>query len=241
VDLDTGRMIGVEALLRWEHPQRGLVSPGEFIPLAEETGMILPIGLWVLREACAQARHWQETYPGDDQFKMSVNLSAKQFQQPGLVEDIARILEETGLEPRHLELEITESAVMLGDDGREDAQVTVGQLQALKSLGVQLAVDDFGTGYSSLSYLEHFPLDVLKIDQRFVKQIGLNGSGMAIMQAVHTLGQALSIKVTAEGVENIGQLEKLRALDCHVGQGYHFSKPLPAAGVEALLQQSPRW
>ncbi len=233
VDLNSGEIVGTEALIRWQHPERGLIAPDDFISLAEETGAIVSIGLWVLDEACRQAGRWRVQFPNKP-LSMSVNLSVRQLEEQELVEDVARTLASTGMAPGTLKLEITESAVVT------DIQGTTEQLKRLKGLGVQLAVDDFGVGYSSLSYLEQFPLDVLKIDRSFVSQMGLNGN-TAILQAVHTLGQELSIQVTAEGIENLAQVEKLRALQCQVGQGYYYSKPLPADQMETLLQRTPVW
>jgi diguanylate cyclase (GGDEF)-like protein/PAS domain S-box-containing protein len=237
IDLDTEKVIGTEALVRWDHPDRGTISPADFIPIAEESGMILAIGKWVLREACRQARDWQLRFPSPHPLKMSVNLSARQFQGPDLVAQVAAILEETGLAAECLELEITESAVM------EDAEATVQTLEQLKKLGVKLAIDDFGTGYSSLAYIERFPLDVLKIDRSFVAQIGKNGkTGLAndrsvVMQAVQTLGHGLGISITAEGIETTEQLAELRDMGCAIGQGFFWAKPLSSSDLGVLLQE----
>jgi diguanylate cyclase (GGDEF)-like protein/PAS domain S-box-containing protein len=236
VDLDTEQVIGTEALVRWDHPDRGTISPVDFIPIAEESGMILSIGNWVLREACRQAREWQLLYPTTKPLKMSVNLSARQFQGIDLVGQVREILEETGLPAHCLELEITESAVM------EDAEATVLILEELKKLGVKLAIDDFGTGYSSLAYIERFPLDVLKIDRSFVAQIGKVGKSGAVsdrsvvMQAVQTLGHGLGISITAEGIETPEQLAELRDMGCAIGQGFFWAKPLSAIDLGELLQ-----
>jgi EAL domain-containing protein (putative c-di-GMP-specific phosphodiesterase class I) len=235
VESRSGQIMGFEALLRWDHPLRGIISPVEFIPIAEETGMILSLGQWVLREACLQARRWQTEVPRTPPLEISVNLSAKQFQQPGLVDDVARVLKETHLEPGSLMLEITESVVM------EDEVQTMSQLEALKKLGVQLAIDDFGTGYSSLSYLERFALNTLKIDRSFVSRIGERGENTAIVRAVSTLGQGLGVQVTAEGVETAAQMTQLRALGCHNGQGFFFAKPLPVDEATDLLKENPTW
>ncbi len=253
IDLETAQVIGTEALVRWDHPERGLISPADFIPIAEESGMILPIGAWVLREACRQARAWQTQFPMQMPLKMSVNLSAKQIQGSDIVAQVAQILEETGLDASCLELELTESAVM------EDAEATVTILENLKKLGVKLALDDFGTGYSSLAYLERFPLDVLKIDRSFVAKIGKNGHGngsninsnghgkslkngcnerSVIMQAVQTLGLGLGMAITAEGIETTEQLTELRDLGCAIGQGFYWAKPLTATALAALLQSA---
>ena len=229
VDLSTNRIVEVEALIRWEHRQRGLLPPSDFITLSEETGLIVPIGMWVLEAACRQARAWQTEHGMPLPLVLSVNLSARQFQQPSLVPDIARLLQDTGLPPRCLKLEITESTVM------HDAAVTLARLHALKELGVQLAVDDFGTGYSSLSYLKRFPIDVLKIDQGFVRGLGENPEDTAIVRAIVTVAKNLDLSVTAEGIETDAQLNHLRALGCDRGQGYYFARPLPADPFSSLF------
>jgi EAL domain-containing protein (putative c-di-GMP-specific phosphodiesterase class I) len=232
VALQRGEVIGFEALLRWHHPQRGMISPAQFIPLAEETGLILPIGRWVLEEACRQATRWQTHTPGAPPLTMNVNLSARQFQQPELVTEVASILADTGLDPCGLVLEITESVVM------DDAAANSVVLQELKGLGVHLAIDDFGTGYSSLSYLKRFPIDVLKIDKAFVDGLGQDAEATAIVEAVITLAHALGMEVVAEGVETAVQVDQLCRLECDVGQGYYFAKPLPASAIEAWWRGS---
>jgi predicted signal transduction protein with EAL and GGDEF domain len=229
VELATGRIAGVEALLRWHHPERGLVAPAQFIPLAEETGLIVPIGRWVLHEACRQAQAWRQRYPAAPPLVVSVNLSGRQFQHPCLVDDVATALRETGLEPSCLKLEITESVAM------EAGPTTVQILQALRGLGVQLAIDDFGTGYSSLAYLRRFPVNTLKIDRAFVDGLGQEEQDTAIVQSVLALARTLGLSVTAEGVEAPEQIAELRALACDEGQGYYFASPQPAEAVEALL------
>ena len=233
VDLASGNIAGTEALVRWEHPERGLVSPAEFIPLAEETGLILPLGKWVLGEACRQAKEWQGRKPGASQ-AISVNLSARQFQQKNLVEEISEVLRETGLQPSCLIVEITESVLM------EDAAANGATLLKLKDLGVRVAIDDFGTGYSSLSYLKRFPVDVLKIDRSFVRGLGEDAGAGAIVQAVIDLGDALGLELVAEGIETAEHAELLRKMGCHIGQGFYFAKPLPAAqAAEKLLLAPP--
>ncbi len=231
VDLPTGRITGWEALVRWRHPERGLIIPSTFLPIAEESGLITQIGELVLEEACRQAKEWQEQYPAvDASLKMSVNISARQFQRPDeLVREVAKVLEDTGLAPGSLVLEITESMIM------GEAEHNVGVLERLKGLGVQIAVDDFGTGYSNLAYLKRFPVDMLKVDKSFVDGLGENSEDTAITEAVVNLALALGLKPVAEGIETTGQVDLLRALGCELGQGYYFHKPLPAHKASALL------
>jgi len=234
VDLPSGRITEVEALVRWRHPQRGLLFPADFVGLSEETGLIVPLGRWVLHEACRQTRQWQLASPGTP-LAISVNISARQLQQPGLVEEIAAVLRDTRLDPSTLRLEITETVVM------HDAPATLAKLEALKAIGVQLAIDDFGTGYSSLGYLKRFPVDTLKIDRSFVKGIGGNVEDSAIVRAVITVAKSLNLSVTAEGIETAEQLEHLRALGCDHGQGYYFAKPMASDRVPALLMATAPW
>ena len=232
LDLVTRRMVGMETLIRWQHPQRGLISPVQFIPLAEETGLIVPIGAWVLRTACAQAKAWQDA--GLPPVRLSVNLSARQFIQRDLVASIRQTLEETGLAAEYLELELTESLIM------HNADLFISTLRELREIGIELAVDDFGTGYSSLSYLQRFPINRLKIDQSFVRDIVGNADSGAISVAIIMLGHSLGLKVIAEGVETIEQLDFLHSSNCNEIQGYYFSKPLPAAEMQKLLEQDAR-
>ncbi len=234
VELPTGRITEVEALVRWKHPQRGLLFPADFVGLSEETGLIVPLGRWVLHEACRQTRQWQLAAPAM-KLAISVNLSARQLQQPGLVEEIDAVLRETRLDPSALRLEITETVVM------HDAPTTLAKLEALKALGVQLAIDDFGTGYSSLGYLKRFPVDTLKIDRSFVKGIGRDVEDSAIVRAVITVAKSLGLSVTAEGIETADQLDQLRTLGCDHGQGYFFAKPMTSDRVPALLVATSPW
>jgi EAL domain-containing protein (putative c-di-GMP-specific phosphodiesterase class I) len=224
-----GQLTEVEALIRWQHPTRGMLQPAVFIPLAEENGLIVPIGLWVLKEACQQARLWQDRYAEGAPLVMGVNLSARQFQQPQLVDDIVGILNATGLDAHHLKLEITESVLM------DDADASLKTMQTLKRLGIRLAIDDFGTGYSSLSYLQRFPVDTLKIDRSFVKTLGRDPQSRAIVQSVMVLAKTLGLHVTGEGIETPAQEADLKSLGCDQGQGFLFSRPVPADTLEALL------
>ncbi len=228
VDLASGRIVGLEALVRWQHPTRGLVPPLSFIPLAEDTGLIIPVGRWVLETACRQARLWMDTLPGS-QLVMSVNLSARQFTQADLVEQVGEILAETGLPAHLLELEITESVLM------DQSEAGTRALRALRELGVKLVLDDFGTGYSSLSYLKHLPLDTIKIDRSFVQGLESEDSNLPIVQAVISLAHGLGISVVAEGIETAGQLTHLRSLDCDRGQGFFYARPVPPVELAPML------
>ena len=228
VALDDSRVTGVEALVRWMHPVRGLVQPNDFIPVAEDTGLIVPIGRWVLEEACRQAASWNRNRAGPP-LTMSVNLSARQFQHPGLLEDIVGALREADLDPGTLTLEITEGVVM------KDPTAAALKLHEMKDLGVRIAVDDFGTGYSSLAYLKDFPVDSLKIDRSFTSGVGGEGDDAAIVRSIVALGHALRLSVTAEGIETRDQLVELRTLECDRGQGFLFARPVPADELTALL------
>ncbi|OLB79698.1 MAG: hypothetical protein AUI14_09295 [Actinobacteria bacterium 13_2_20CM_2_71_6] len=229
VELRSGRVTGLEALVRWQHPERGMVPPLDFIPLAEETGLILPIGRWVLREACAQVARWNAERPGQPPLTMSVNLSVCQLRQPALPAIVAEILAETGVDPTSLVLEITESVLVNEKDG------TVQQLEELKALGVRLAVDDFGTGYSSLAYLQRLPVDILKIDKSFVDELGHGAKATALTRAIVHLGRTLDLSTVAEGIELAEQYGELRDGGCDLGQGYYIAKPLAADEIEAML------
>ncbi len=234
VSLASGRIKGFEALVRWQHPIRGLVSPMEFIPIAEETGLIVPLGYWVLRSACYQMRVWQERFPTTPPLTISVNLSSKQFLQPNLIEQIDKVLQETGLSACSLRLEVTESAIM------ENTETAATMLLQLRNLGIEIYIDDFGTGYSSLSYLQRFPVNALKIDRSFVSHMGVDGEDSEIVQTIIMLAHKLGIDVIAEGVETQEQLAQLRELCCSQAQaqGYLFSKPLNSQATESLIAKN---
>ncbi len=228
LNIITGQIIGMEALIRWEHPERGTILPSEFISYAEETGLIIPIGEWVMRTACAQNRAWQDA--GFPPMRVTVNLSARQFQQKNLVERVMSILRETGLDPQWLELEITETVAM------QDVEQTISTLRELRDLGVRIAIDDFGTGYSSFNYLKYFPNNTLKIDRSFVRDVTEGREDAAITKAIIALAQNLNLKVIAEGVETEEQLAFLKLQQCDEIQGYLFSRPLPAEEFTRMLK-----
>lgn len=229
VDLATWQIVGIEALIRWKHPTMGLVSPAKFIPLAEETGLIIPIGEWVLRTACSQNNAWQAA--GFPPIRVSVNVSGCQFRQSDLIQTIRRVLDETGLAPRYLEIELTESVLM------KNEEKMISAIGTLREMGVSISIDDFGTGYSSLSYLKRFVIQNLKIDQSFIRDITTNPDDAAIVTAIITLAHSLKLKVIAEAVETDDQLQSLRALQCDQMQGYLFSRPLPAEEMTKLLKE----
>ncbi len=229
VDLDTERIRGFEALVRWNHPERGLLTPAEFIGVAEETGLIVPIGRWVLQEACREAKSWERFYGEHGPLAVGVNLSHRQLQHPALVDDVAEALAAAGLEPERLVLEITESAAV------QDVELATDRLAELKTLGVSLAMDDFGTGYSSLNYLRRFPIDILKIDRSFINQLADGADGEALTAAIVTFGATLRMETVAEGIEDRDQRDRLRRMNCRLGQGFYFAKPLTTHQVEALL------
>jgi diguanylate cyclase (GGDEF)-like protein len=235
VALENGQLAGFEALIRWQHPERGFINPSDFIPLAEDTGLIVPLGLWILKRACQQLCQWQWQSPANRSLFMSVNLSGKQVAQPDLVENIRDILDETHVDAKHLKLEITESAVM------ENAEMAARLLKRLKALGVQLSIDDFGTGYSSLSYLHRFPVNTLKIDRSFVGRIGEAAENIEIVRTVISLAENMGMEVVAEGIETLSQLAQLRKLKCQYGQGYLFSRPVDAQSVSAWISKKPHW
>jgi EAL domain-containing protein (putative c-di-GMP-specific phosphodiesterase class I) len=219
----TGRLANMEALLRWRHPRLGLVPPGQFISIAEETGLIVPIGRWVLEQACREAHGWHQA--GNGGCKVSVNVSAVQFARDDLVQMVASTLTQTGLEPSRLELEVTESAVM------QNMEESCRQMADLRALGITIAIDDFGTGYSTLSYLQHLPVDYIKIDQSFVREMSGGSSPARLVQAIVRMAHALDLKVTAEGVETSAELAALRHFGCDQVQGFLLGRPMPAEGT----------
>jgi EAL domain-containing protein (putative c-di-GMP-specific phosphodiesterase class I) len=227
--LGTGRIVGMEALVRWEHPERGVILPGEFVPLAEEIGLIIPIGRWVLCEACRQAHDWQKRYHAEPSLTISVNLSTKQLCNSDLVEDIEGLLLDAGMDPEDLILEITESAVVGAEEHRMDI------LRRMQALGVRFALDDFGTGYSSLSYLKRMPVSLLKIDRSFVERIGQDAEDEVLISGIVYVASALGLSVVAEGVETPQQLAWVKSLGCELGQGNYFSKPLSSEAAGELL------
>ncbi|MGH9881902.1 MAG: putative bifunctional diguanylate cyclase/phosphodiesterase, partial [Pyrinomonadaceae bacterium] len=229
MELDTGKLAGFEALVRWNHPVDGLIPPAQFIPVAEETGLILQIGQWVLEEACSTVNRWQQRSPLHRKLSLSVNLSARQVSQPDLLDQVKAALKKSGLDPRFLKLEITESVVM------ENTDAATMMFKQLRALGVQLSIDDFGTGYSSLSYLHRFPLNYLKIDRSFVSRMTEAGDNVEIVKAIVTLAHNLGLQVIAEGIETAEQNKQLRAVGCEYGQGYFFSRPVDEATITALL------
>jgi diguanylate cyclase (GGDEF)-like protein len=232
VNLKTGQIVGAEALVRWQHPERGLISPDKFIPIAEETGLIVPIGEWVLKTACQQTKVWQNA--GFSHLRIAVNLSSRQFSQIDLRHQLVAILMETGLDPKYIELELTESMLV------HNTEVAIRRLNALKSLGVEIAIDDFGTGYSSLSYLQQFPFDILKIDRCFIQNITDNPNNAAITKAIIEMAKTLNLKLMAEGVETEAELSFVCQNHCDGMQGYLFSRPLPSHDFEQLLKKNKR-
>jgi EAL domain-containing protein (putative c-di-GMP-specific phosphodiesterase class I) len=230
VDVQTDQIVGAEALVRWQHPEFGLLSPDDFIPLAEDVGLIVPVGEWVLNAVCQQNKAWQSL--GLQPLCVSLNVSGQQFRDPKLVRTIFRALASSGLAPQYLKLELTESAIM------ENAKENVDALHAIKGMGSKLSIDDFGTGYSSLSYLEQFPLDELKIDRSFITAIQVETDDAPIVTAIIAMAHSLDLAVVVEGVESQEQLAFLRTQGCDEYQGYFFSKPLPAGEFATLLQQT---
>jgi diguanylate cyclase (GGDEF)-like protein len=229
LDMHTHRVVGFEALVRWQHPTKGLIAPSEFITIAEETGLIIPIGYWVLEEACRQIQSWQQNNLSDIPLTVNVNLSTRQCAQTDLIEKICEILERTGLHPNQLKLELTESLIV------EDSGVIAEMFSKLREMGIQVQIDDFGTGYSSLSYLHNLPIDTLKIDRMFISQLGSNENSTEIVQAIMALAKNLGMKVIAEGVETSEQFASLLELECQYAQGYLFAKPVDYLEAQAML------
>jgi diguanylate cyclase (GGDEF)-like protein len=232
IDMKSRRIVSAEALIRWRHPELGIVPPDQFIPLADETGLIHSIGQWVVRQACAQLREWHDL--GYDGLSVAVNVSAAQFKQDGLAAHIEQILRDTGINARHLELEITETVAM------QSADAAIQTLRRFKNMGISISIDDFGTGYSSLSYLKRFPIDTLKIDRSFVRDISVDSDDAAIVKAITSLGMTLKLRIIAEGVETREQFDYLCEQGCDRMQGYYFSKPIDPADFLALLERNPR-
>jgi EAL domain-containing protein (putative c-di-GMP-specific phosphodiesterase class I) len=228
ISLQSGQVAGFEALVRWQRPQVGLVGPGEFIKVAEETGLILALGKWVLLEACQQTRIWQNRHPEHPHLTISVNVSAKQFSKPNLASEVLSVLQQTHLDPSSLNLELTETMAM------SDAEKTRNVLSELKSVGVRLSIDDFGTGYSSLNYLRRFPVDILKIDRTFISNLDIDDNRKIVATMV-MLAHNLGLRVVAEGTETEDQLRQVKELNCEFAQGYFFSEPLDAEKAEQLL------
>lgn len=235
VSLRTGRITGFEALVRWGHPERGLVHPADFIPVAEETGLIVPIGRWVLIEACTQIREWQRAHPRAEPLTIGVNLSVKQFSQPDLIEQIGHAIQTTGVSPSSLRLEITEAAII--DKGQHASSI----LAQIRELGAQVYLDDFGTGYSSLSYLHGLPIDAIKIDRTFVSSMDTDDKNLRLVRTILTLAEIVGVRAEAEGISTAEQLRELRALNCAQGQGYLFSAPITRDAVDDVLTADPVW
>jgi EAL domain-containing protein (putative c-di-GMP-specific phosphodiesterase class I) len=232
VDLDSKKVVGAEALVRWQHPLLGVLAPTDFIPLAEDTGLICPIGTWVLRAACAQTRAWRQE--GFARLRIAVNVSPRQFQEENFMQTVVQALSETGLDSHCLELELTETSIM------QNTESAVKTLNRLREIGVKIAIDDFGTGYSSLGYLKRLPIDCVKFDRSFVRGATTDPDDAALVMAMITLAHNLKLRVVAEGVETDEQAAFLRLLRCHEGQGYLFSKPTPAEVFRASLAAEPR-
>ncbi len=235
IDLRTGRINGFEALIRWQHPVEGIVPPGAFIPLAEETGLIVPMGKFVLQAASRQLRIWQERYPAFSNLTMSVNLSVEQMKTDGIVAQLTEVIRDSGIRPELIKIEITESGIM------ENMDYALHVLKSFEAQNIRLSIDDFGTGYSSLSHLHSFPFHFLKVDRSFVGDMEDKRENMEIVKTIMSLAHSLDKHVIAEGVEEHSQLSLLKALGCEYGQGFYFSKPLPAPEAEAMLAENPLW
>jgi EAL domain-containing protein (putative c-di-GMP-specific phosphodiesterase class I) len=230
IDLEKQLLIGFEALVRWNHPKRGLVYPMEFIPLAEENGLIRPIGEWILQEACRGLKRFQERNPAEHPLTMSINISGKQFSQKDLVDKLAGFLQETGVDPQCLALEITETMIM------ENVDAAVETMTQLRDMGIHLHIDDFGTGHSSLSYLHRFPVNALKIDRSFIKKLAADGSNKEIILSIISLAKSMNVDVIAEGVEMEHQLSKIKEMHCGYGQGFFFARPMSSEDIDEWLK-----
>jgi EAL domain-containing protein (putative c-di-GMP-specific phosphodiesterase class I) len=235
VSLADGTLTGFELLMRWNSPQYGPISPDDFIPIAENSGMVVPIGLWALEQACMQLKAWHAAYPRETPLTLGVNVSMRQLTHSSFQEEVSSILKRTGVDPGSLELELTETSAMA------NPHQTIENLAMLKRLGLRLALDDFGTGYSSLAYLQKLPIDVLKIDRAFIRGLGRDRNDAEIVQLILTLSRLLGLDTVAEGVESLTQVAVLRNLGCHLGQGFYFSIPLPAGEAERLLRENTRY
>jgi EAL domain-containing protein (putative c-di-GMP-specific phosphodiesterase class I) len=234
MEIASGRLIAFEALLRWQHPERGLISPMEFIPLAEETGLIIPIGRMVLFRACRQLRAWQAQFGLGPDVTMNVNLSGRQFSQPNLIDEVKSVVHAAGIKPGSLKLEITESVVM------DNAERNISMLHEIKRFGVKIGIDDFGTGYSSLSYLHSFPIDTLKVDRSFVNRMATDREQYEIVRTIVSLAHSLDLDVVAEGIEEPEQHDRLADIGCEYGQGYLYSRPIPPVEIEGFLARLAR-
>jgi EAL domain-containing protein (putative c-di-GMP-specific phosphodiesterase class I) len=235
VSLRTGKITGLEALVRWAHPDRGLIHPADFIPIAEETGLIVPMGRWVLNEACRQMNQWHCKHTREQPLSIGVNLSVKQFSQPDLIDQIAGAVQSSGISPRSLRVEITEAAII------DKARTATTILQGIRDLGVQIYLDDFGTGYSSLSYLHGLPIDAIKIDRAFVSNMDTDEKSLRLVRTILTLSEIVGVRAEAEGISTSEQLRELRSLNCEQGQGYLFSAPITKEAVDELLKADPIW
>jgi EAL domain-containing protein (putative c-di-GMP-specific phosphodiesterase class I) len=232
LDVNTRQLIGFEALVRWQHPRRGLLAPMVFIPLAEETGLIHPLGEWILRECCAQLKQWQAKYHTAQPLKMSANVSSRQFLRDDFADVLIRILNESGIDPNQLAIEVTESILM------EDTDLAVKAMSTLRDIGIQIHIDDFGTGYSSLSYLNKFPVTALKIDRSFISKMALNEENREIVRAIISLAQNLNLSVIAEGIELPSELLDVSNMECQYAQGFYFSRPVAAHDLDAWMQNN---
>jgi EAL domain-containing protein (putative c-di-GMP-specific phosphodiesterase class I) len=231
LSLETNQMVGLEALIRWLHPKRGLLLPADFLSLAEETGLILPLGEWTLNEACLQLKHWQQKYRKLQNLSVNVNIATRQFSQPNFINEVVGILNTSGLKANSLHLEITENTLI------ENYEAAKQTFTRLKDIGVQVQIDDFGSGYSALGYLQHFPVSTIKIDKSFIKELGVSQRGTELIRAIISMARELGMETIAEGIETGKQLSELKTLSCNLGQGFHLSRPLDKVSMERLLEK----